>query len=473
MTYILTALVRQKGAIVSVFLAIAAITTAFTLLSPKKYEAHMKVLVKRERPEPIVSPDGSSAVVRAEVSEEDVNSEIDLLTNGEVLREVARRNNLHDGQIEDDAGGSEGLERAVRQLRTDLSVGAVRKASIIQVDYASKDPDRAVSVLKTLADLYLEKHLKVHSTAGVQEFFKAQASDYQEQLRSSQERLADLRQRDNVVILAEQKDLTIRRVMDTETALNDARTALSEAIAHVGTLNRQLMSLKPRVVTQTRVLPNQYLVERLNTMLAELNNQRTALLAKFRSDDRLVVSLDDQIKDTTAALDRAKAATTVEETTDIDPLRQNITLELAKAELSQSGLQARCVALAADLANWRARLRELDNDTVAHERLGHDIKLAEDKLDVYVKRQEEARIADALDRQKFANVSLIESPVRPYLPTKPNVPLNLALGFLVACFASLGTGFALEMNRTTLDSEEELESALSLPVLATIYAKGA
>jgi capsular polysaccharide biosynthesis protein len=43
----------------------------------------------------------------------------------------------------------------------------------------------------------------------------------------------------------------------------------------------------------------------------------------------------------------------------------------------------------------------------------------------------------------------------------------------VACFASLGTGFALEMNRTTLDSEEELESALSLPVLATIYAKGA
>jgi capsular polysaccharide biosynthesis protein len=89
MTYILTALVRQKGVIVSVFLVIAAITTAFTLLSPKKYEAHMKVLVKRERQEPVVSSDGSGAVVRAEVSEEDVNSEIDLLSNGEVLREVA------------------------------------------------------------------------------------------------------------------------------------------------------------------------------------------------------------------------------------------------------------------------------------------------------------------------------------------------------------------------------------------------
>jgi uncharacterized protein involved in exopolysaccharide biosynthesis len=473
MIHILTALVRQKGAIVSVFLVILAITTTFTLLSPKKYESHMRVLVKRERPEPIVSPDASSGVVRGEVSEEDVNSEIDLLSNAEVLREVALRNHLHDGEAEDDRGGGESLERAVRQLRIDLSVGAVRKASIIQVDYASKDPDRAVSVLKTLAELYLEKHLKVHSTVGAQEFFKAQATDYQEQLRASQERLAELRRRDNVVLLSEQKELTIHRVMDTESALNDARTALSEAIAHVGTLNRQLLSVKPRVVTQTRVVPNQYLVERLNTMLAELNNQRTALLAKFRSDDRLVVSLDEQIKDTTAALDRAKAATMVEETTDIDPLRQSLTAELAKAELTQAGLQARCVALAGDLKDWRARLHELDNDTVSHDRLSRDVKLAEDKLDVYVKKQEEARIADALDRQKFANVSLIEAPIRPYLPTKPNVPLNLALGFVVACFASLGTGFALEMNRKTLDSEEELESALALPVLATISAKGA
>ena len=321
MTSILTALVRQKYVIAGTFVAVLALTSLVTLMLPKKYEAHMKVLVRRERPEQVLSPDTNSAVLRAEVSEEDVNSEIELLTSAEVLRSAAIRNQLGGSAVPDDESSGEKLERAVRQLRVDLNIAAVRKTSIIQIDYASTDPDRAVAVLKTLSELYLEKHLQVHSTAGAQDFFKVQATDYQQQLTADQQRLAELRERDSVVLLPEEKELTIRRVMDTETALNEARTSLSEAIAHVGTLNRQLGSLKTRIVTQSRVVPNQYLVERLNTMLAELNNQRTALLAKFRSDDRLVISLDDQIRDTKAALERARATTSVEETTDVDPLR--------------------------------------------------------------------------------------------------------------------------------------------------------
>jgi uncharacterized protein involved in exopolysaccharide biosynthesis len=473
MTHVLVALIRQRMPMAVVFLAIVGVTSAVTLALPKKYEAQMKVLVKHERPEAVVSPGTNNAVMRGEVTEEELNSEIELLTSSEVLRAVATRNRVNDVASDDDRSRGETTERSVRQLRSDLSITAVRKANIIQIEYASKDPDRTVAVLKTLSDLYLEKHLQAHSTAGAQDFFKAQATAYQEQLKASQDRLTELRQRDNVVMLPEQKELMIRRVMDTENALNEARTGLSESIVHVRTLNDQLRSLKPRIVTQSRVLPNQYLVERLNTMLAELNNQRTALLAKFRADDRLVISLDDQIRDTNDALARARSATAVEETTDVDPLRQSLTGELAKAELNEAGLQARCTALAADLATWKARLHQLDGATVSHENLDREVKLAEEKLDVYVKKQEEARIAEALDHQKFANVSLIEVPVRPYLPTKPNVPMNLALGFLVACFAALGTAFALELNRTTFDSEEELESALALPVLATICPKGA
>ena len=117
-------------------------------------------------------------------------------------------------------------------------------------------------------------------------------------------------------------------------------------------------------------------------------------------------------------------------------------------------------------------MHQLDGATDEHERLTREVKLAEEKLNVYVKKQEEARIADALDRQKFANVTLVESPVRPYLPSKPNIPMNLAAGFLVACFFSLGVGFTRDMNRSTFDSGDELESTLGLPVIATISVKG-
>src|SRR6185369_16671357 len=54
-----------------------------------KYESRMKVLVKRERVDPIVSPDQSTQVqVQNVVSEEEMNSEAELMKSDDVLRKV-------------------------------------------------------------------------------------------------------------------------------------------------------------------------------------------------------------------------------------------------------------------------------------------------------------------------------------------------------------------------------------------------
>jgi uncharacterized protein involved in exopolysaccharide biosynthesis len=472
MKYFLTILIRYGRVTLAVFVAILAVASTLTMMTPKKYETHMKVLVKHGRAEPVVGPDISTAVVRGDVSETDVNSEIELLTSTELLRAVAVENNLADGRSGSQPAGV-ALDRAVRELRRDLSVSPVRKASIIQVDYSSTDPDRSVAVLKTLGDRYLEMHLRVHSTAGAEEFFKAQAAEYQLQLRAAQTRLAEMRRHDNVVLLADQKELTLRRMMDAESASNEARTSLDETVSRVASLRRQLVSLEPRIVTQSRAVPNQYLVERLSTMLAELQNRRTERLAKFPADDRLVLNLDDQIRDTTAALDRARAVASIEQTTDVDPLRENLSVELAHAEMTLAGLEARRASLAANLSSWRARLQQLDLATVEHESVSREARLAEEKMVLYVKKQEEARIDDALDRQKFANVTLVEGPVRPYLPSQPNLPVNLGLGFLVACFGAVATAFVWEVNRTTIDAEDDVQSTLGVPVLAAVPAESA
>jgi len=58
--------------------------------------------------------------------------------------------------------------------------------------------------------------------------------------------------------------------------------------------------------------------------------------------------------------------------------------------------------------------------------------------------------------------------VKPTLPSKPNIRLNLAIGLLLAAIVSAGTGFALEINRTTFETPDELEMATELPVIAII-----
>jgi uncharacterized protein involved in exopolysaccharide biosynthesis len=466
MSAIAAVLFRRKALILTLFSAIFAMALAWTVFSPKKYQSRMKVFIKHERADTVVSPDNSNAVVRGEVSESDVNSEIELLTNSDLLRRVVVHHSLQ--RAESGSRPDEAIERAVRRLAKDLSITPVRKASIIQVVYTSENAAQAAAVLSTLSELYLQDHLRVHRTAGTHEFFSAQAEGYAQQLAGAQQRLSEFRRRHNVVLLDEQKDLMLRRMMDTEQALNEATAGLGEAATRVTTIRRQLAALEPRVVTQSRVVPNQYSVERLHTMLAELQNRRTALLAKFQPGDRLVLELDKQIADTSAALARARELTSVEQTTDVNPLRQGLEAQLAQAELTRAGLEARRASLAGVLAATRTRLAALDNVTADHDGLNREIKQTEENLLLYSKKKEEARIADSLDQQKIANVSIAEAPSKPYLPAKPNVPLNTALGFLLACFASLGAAFALEMNRATFDTAAELQDLFKLPVLASV-----
>jgi polysaccharide biosynthesis protein PslE len=323
-----------------------------------------------------------------------------------------------------------------------------------------------------LSELYLQGHLRVHKTAGAHDFFRSQADQYRHQLEDAQARLSDFRRQHNVILLPEQKDLMLRRVMETQNAVNEVSASLQEAESRVRTLKTQIVPLDARVITQSRVLPNQYSIERLHTMLAELQNRRTDLLAKFRPDDRLVREVDDQIRDTNAAMERAGKLTSVEQTTDVNPLRQSLEAELARAELTHVGLVSRANILAGALRSWRIRLAQLDDVTSEHDVLNRKIKESEENLILYSKKQEESRIEDSLDQLKIANVSILEPPVTPTLPSKPNVPLNLGVGLLLAAIVSVGTAFALEMNRTTFETLDELEAAADVPVIAIIPVEG-
>src|ERR1700761_6747796 len=80
---------RRKWQIVITFVLIVGATIALTLLTPKQYESYMKILVKNERADMIVSAggaDGSS--YQPEVSETEINSEIELLSDFNLLQRV-------------------------------------------------------------------------------------------------------------------------------------------------------------------------------------------------------------------------------------------------------------------------------------------------------------------------------------------------------------------------------------------------
>jgi uncharacterized protein involved in exopolysaccharide biosynthesis len=469
------AMFRRKGLVIFIFAAVVIGTAIVTFLLPNKYDSRMKILVKNQRVDVAITPEqtgGASApTIENEVSENQINSEIELLTSKDLLTQVVNECGLANGEkgwFSRPAPPAVMVEVAVNRLAKDLVITPVRKANVITISYSSNSPQVSAAVLNKLGELYLEKHLKLNHPAGASDFFTHRADEYEAQLRQAEQQMTDFQQRNNLVVLSQQKDLTLQKTADAKTKLLESETALNEATNRIARVEQQLAVLPKRIVTQSKQLPNQYSAERLNTMIVELQNRRTQLLTKFRPEDRLVREVDEQIRTTREALVRAEQKTAVEENTDLNPLRQILETELSRARLDQAGARARRETLAGQLQQYEGALKKLEGDTATHNDLQRQVKEAEDNYQLYAKKREEARIGDELDRQKITNVSIAEAATAAQIPSSPNRSMNLVLGVVLAGFLSLGCVFTAEMLSDAVYTPRQLEALTGAHVLATV-----
>lgn len=461
---------RQKRLITSVFILVLLAVVSITWLLPNKYESRMKLLVKNSRAEIIVSPEQTdNMTVTNEISEAQINSEIELIQSQDLFEAVAKKTGLTKQYLDgNDAESPISAERAVRQLEKDLSVFPVKKSNIIDIRYSSYSPQQSVSVLRALADLYLERHLQVHRVPGTDEFFKSQAATYGQRLTQAELALAAFEAKNNIVSLPIQKEMGLKQVIDSETDLQATDTSGKETAQRIEKIEQQIGMFDTRIFTQRKTVPYQYSIDHLNTMLVELRHKRTQLLTRFQPEDRLVKEVNQQIADTLVALDKVTQEQSVEQTSDINPLRQNLELELARAKTELSAKQARKDSVLKQMQKNQAKLSTLESTSLKHAELEREVKELRDNYQLFAKKRDESLIAAALDKQKISNVSIAENPSVPSLPVSPNRKLNLLLGLFLAAFLSLGTGVGAEFLRDTVNTPRELENISRYPVLATV-----
>jgi len=453
----------RRGRLILTLLAVLnAGAAAYLLFASKSYQAEMKFLVNNMRADTLVTPESTNGqVVRNYVDEAVIATEIQLLSNRELLREVVRKCSLAKD------AGAEAREKAIKELQKELKVAPVLKANMLKASYIASDPKEAAEVLQVLADAYLNEHLRVHSASGAYDFFDRQARFYEKRLKELQSKINEFHGQRDIVLLGQQKDLNLRKLVDLEASLKETHAALRENDQKVQTLKQQLSKLTPRITTQARTVPNQYSVERLNTMLVELQNRRTELLTKFRPEDRMVQQIDQQIADTRKAMDGVNKLTATEEATDVNPLRQSLEAELAKDQLAAAGLRVPVASLTRQIADYKGSLGLLQNSTAEDDQLLREIKESEDNFFLYSKKREEARIGEAMDRQKIANVVLVEPPRVPSL-AQPKLSLTFIAAYSFYCLMILAYAFLLDTMQKKVYSPWELEGVTGLPVLASV-----
>ena len=458
------AIFRRKGFILIATALLVLLVGLAWRSTGGNYTAQMVLLVRNKRAEVVVVPGQTTDSFRPSgMNEGQIATEAQLLTSRNSLRQVVQRCKLGGPES---AGGS---DLVVDALAREIRVTPLPKASILEVRYTNKNPEKAAEVLRELLAVYTDQHIRVHKGGGT-EFFQNQSGNQGARLRDAQQRLSTFQRDSKIVLLSEQKDLNLRRLMDLEANARETEVAAQEGKQRISSLQEMSKSLAPRITTQVRTMPNQFLVERLSTMLVELENKRTDLLTKFRPEDRLVKQVEQQAAETRATLERAMKSNATEQATDNNPLRQSLDGDLARARMTQNVLTARLVALRPQIKEFKAEIAQLERSTAAYTDLVREVKTLEDNYQLYSRKWEEARIADALDGQKIANITVVEPPEVPTSPVHRSSILpvgTLLLGLCCIFFTAAVKG----LHGQELYTPHAIFLASGIQVLATVPEK--
>lgn len=436
---------RRRGRLVAIlFLLGFGAAVAYILTRPVLYEAQMKLLLKRARTDaPIDAERRQAGAVASELSESEIESEIELFRSRDSLATVVREQGLAAA-----AGGPEAAAvreaRAVREFARHLSVFRIENTNLISVALRDPDPQRAARLLARLAEIYMAKHAGLHRHQDSSQFFARQADSYAQQLDQAQRQLAEFRERHQVSLLAAEKEAALRRQDELERTLQQTESEIESARDRAAELRRQVLELPETVETQRRMARSESLLERLKATLLELENKRTELLTKYDSQYRLVREVERQIEDTRRMIEQEQQASVVDRTSALNPLRQSLKGDLLRTETELAGLMAKRDKLAADLRQVRAGLLGLERITAEHDDLVRQVKLAEENFLLYQRKREESRLADAMDREKILNVTVIEQPVPPAMPAEQHRAALLLLSAVMSAFASLGLALAID-----------------------------
>jgi uncharacterized protein involved in exopolysaccharide biosynthesis len=188
----------------------------------------------------------------------------------------------------------------------------------------------------------------------------------------------------------------------------------------------------------------------------------------FQPDYPPVQEVEKQIAETRAAIAASAKSPMVEETTDLNPTHVWARSELAKAKLDVAAFQARAAATAQTLAAYQEKARRLDRMELVQQGLNREVKLTEENYLVYHRKQEEARISDALDRQRILNVAVAEAATVPLVPSGPQRPLIVIVGFILATLVSAGLAWTWDVWDPSFHTPAEAEAFLNVPVIAAM-----
>lgn len=441
-----------------------------TFLWPPVYESSAKILVQDNRAQYLVSSalkDGNTpqnaAIIANPVSEEDLNSEVELLTSTHLIEQAIANVPLpllYEGPAEQmmstvasavdlPAFGYHLMHETpdltprdlwALKLEKHLDSSVLKRSNVIEVTFRAHDPKWAADFLERLMNEYLAYHARISHDPQAQKFFQEQAVALKKRLYASQEKLRDFQVATGITDVDAQRQALVQRLSDLQIQRAHNSAQLAAAHQQVVALQGQLTGTNQRIGEEERSVQDLAL-QQLKPQVAQLQSERAELLTRYQPNSERMKEIDAKLAAAQKILNHENHLVVQERSTNLNPVWVTLEQNLQQAKTAEAAGSATDTAFANEIKQAQAELVKMDNNAMAIERLQSQVSTDQEAYLSYVRKSEEARTAQGLNLNKILNVSIAQPPSEPLRPVFPIVWLNLLAGVVLAVGVGVGAAY--------------------------------
>lgn len=433
--------------IVLVFALVFSAATIYTFTRTPQYMSVASVLVLRN--DPVVMQ--VQSVVNNEIrSAEDLNTQVKVLESLAIVQRVADRLTGEDlktflAPYQRESGAPP--PNATEIIFKNRKIVPVRLSLVLQVQYVHADKHIAAKV----ANLFIDEYIAYNSRQRIEDTMKAY-DDLKERAEQQKKKVEELalnlqayRERNKMVSLDQRKDIVTEKLKALNAYVTQTTSRLNEA--EIRWKQVQERKATPSQLLDLPFISSQSLITQLVQQVAAQKIIIAQLREHYRDKHPKMIEAVNSLAQTERELARAIASTSAMIEADFQTAKHNDD-------------EAR-----ANLVRQERDSLELDRYAVEYSNLERDLAINEHLLNNLLSRMRETSMSSTIETQSARVVDRAGPALK---PVSPNIPLNLALGFLGGI--ALGTAFAFFVAYIDdrVKSSFDIESVVGLPLVGIV-----
>jgi len=469
---------RRKWLFIVPTFVLFGLSVAYSFTVPPVYRTSAIVLVEEEK---VSNPLISGLAVSTSIQDR-LETIVKVLLSRPILDQVVSELNLADKNF-----NPLEYESLVNAIRDSISVQLIG-IDILKVTCENRDPVTCQKIVNAITTLFIKHNLELQvreTDAGI-EFLMHQKDIYSKKLQESERALREFKQKFQEILSLQTSqqvgeligaqspstsstmvNVNVLRYTEYKDDLINLNLKLKEVFKTKDQLIKQLGGEQEYVVSERMIDPT---VARLKTELAEKQVELARLRVDATDKHPMVRRLVQQIEELKEAIkERRSQAYSSTDKESLNPLYQNIKIDLNKIDSEIESLKTRIKLTELYLQDYAKKIKEIPEREEELSTLHRDYAINASIYADLTKRLETAYLTQRLELQEKGTKFKVVDPARvPLQPFKPNRKF-MALGGLAFGMA-IGVGLILmaEMTDHSFIEINQLRNFLNIPVLASI-----